>query len=301
MIKFFITLLLPMSIIAQGSLTENVSFDSATSYSGGVNTFRSDVDNNNATIVGNAREGTGAVRFTKDAGGSRSEIVINGNNRYYQWDQDYWVGYSMKVVEQVSGFGIVSQHHARPSGGVGSAGNNAFSITTVDADTFRFYTSTDPAQVNDNPGSTAALGNSPVGTQVTIQNDSQYVLGEWNDIVLNFRLSENNTGYYRIWHNGFLIYEIVNSPTAYLFDADGTLKDREDYQKLGIYYGSAGTGIVDFDAFRVWKGAGGTYEDVSPLGLSLPTIISQNNNRYRMRIGTNVFPFFYLGSIKIYN
>ena len=244
-----------------GQLLVDEGFEGGNASFGLNGTFKE--ENSDATIVvGNAREGNNAVRFTGAAGGSRSEVAIREGTptRYYDWGAEYWQGIAVKVVSPVGGYGIALQHHAIPSGNpdkwVNSAGSNSFTLTT-DSTHLTFWTATDPNDVNENPGNTSALGDQ-VGHRVP------YIQNQWIDIVSHFRLASDNTGFYEIWVDGVKIVDIHNNPTIYLYDTGGEIKFPYDYSKIGIYYGSGfAEGEVHYDSFRILKGEG-SYESVSP-------------------------------------
>ena len=52
------------------------------------------------------------------------------------------------------------------------------------------------------------------------------VIGQWNDILVNVRWSEDNTGYFKLWANGNLIYDWQDKTKS---------KGTKTYFKFGIY------------------------------------------------------------------
>jgi hypothetical protein len=244
----------------QGNLLIDSGFESISEWD--INgPWRADVDNNDATIVGNAREGNGALRLTGNAGGNRSEIVLRGlPETGLKWYTEYWVGFSIKVVEVVGGYRIVKQFHAYPENFDFSttAAANAFTMRTIDNNTLALLTSTNSDLTFECPTSPAAIGG-----QVSYTAD--FVLGEWTDIVLHFYLDTDSDGYFEAWVNGNKIIDIQNNPTIYRYDSGCAPKEPVDYPKIGAYYGTGNaSGEIHYDSYRIWQGPGGSYEMVSP-------------------------------------
>lgn len=234
--------------------------------------WRVNIPGNGSTVelVGNAREGSTCLKMVINPDNIRNEIV---KQSLFAWGEDYWVGYSIKVVQPVSGYNIITQHRPFPSG------PNSFTMRTLDNSTIRMYTSTNDAIKNDVPGNAGTWGGVP--------QDLNYNIGEWIDIVMNFKLDPDN-GYYKVWANGNLIIDINGGTTVYLKDLDGNLKDPLDYAKIGLYYGDDRTsGEIHFDSYKVWEGTGGTYEDVSPGSEppNIPTITLSERNAFPSAVG----------------
>lgn len=212
----------------------------------------------NANIIGNAREGSNAIQFLPEPNDVRSEIITRSSDGFFDWYQEYWLGFSIKVVSEVTGYRIAMQHHAVPSGNAwnNSAGQNGFSIRTTGGN-LDFMTSTDTDfTFRKNPPSGA------IDSQVS--HIEPYVLNQWHDVVMHFKYSENNDGYIEIWMDGTKIVDIQNNSTVYFYDVDGDPKFPRDYLKLGLYHGPNDGGEIHYDAVRILEGSGGSYEDVAP-------------------------------------
>ena len=244
-----------------GEMIVDEGFESGSSAWGSSGTFRA--EKNDASIVGNAREGDKAVRFTAAAGGERSEFAIrrgDNSNYYYEWGVEYWHAVSIKVVRPVGGYRIALQHHAipedNPNRWTNSAGSNSFTLTMTESH-LTFWTSTNSEAVTKSPGSSSALGQQ-------VGHSAPYNKNEWIDIVSHFRLAADNTGFYEIWMNGQKIVDIHNNPTVYIYDNGGGEKYPYDYSKIGIYYGNKNkVGEVHYDSFKILRGSG-SYDMMIP-------------------------------------
>lgn len=216
--------------------------------------WRDDLPNNNTSYVyvGGAREGSRAIRMRYN-GAERNELVHQTRR---DWGTEYWIGYSIRVDERVNGYEIITQH--RPE----EEGQNSFSISTPASNKLRILTATDVTKTFVDPESPCAICGL-VATDVTI------VPGEWNDIVINIISATDTSGKVIVWVNGVQVVNITGQPTVYAIANGGASKTATFYEKIGLYYGPLGsTGDIYFDAYKVWEGPGGSYESVSPLGLS---------------------------------
>ncbi|WP_027064592.1 heparin lyase I family protein [Maribacter sp. Hel_I_7] len=267
--KYILFLLFPFLIAAQGSIILDSPFDSSSELgSNGSTDWRNDIGTFDSGIItdGTARQGIGYVRLTNDLGGIRSEITRqyndapNAANGFYDWYTEYWIGYSIRVVEPVSGYAILTQFRPHTHNYTNTSGTNPYTLRNLSGNKFGFLWNTNASAKNTTFPSGAISG--------SIVYEYPYELGEWYDIVINFKLDPDN-GFVRIWCNGDVVLNHVGT-TTYNKAHDGSQKDPAGYVKLGLYYGpSNSTGEAHYDTFKVWKGSGGEYEDVSPLGLSI--------------------------------
>lgn len=221
------------------------------------------------------REGGKSVRFIHlskeidpDMGtNERSEFVIKGDQGRYDWGTEYWEGFSMRVIRPNGNFGIVFQHHATPHDWTANGGGNSFTIKT-NGEKFEVYTQTNPAMVNALNPKSATFGAKMVSTP--------YVLDRWYDFVIHFKLATDNTGIMQVWIKDTVtgvktqLVNVTAGVTVYKYDGSNVPKTPINYQKIGLYYGKDGgfdvAGEVLYDAFRIWEGAGGSYESVAPRG-----------------------------------
>ncbi len=250
------------------------------------------------TISSTSREGNNSVRFTgnpnyqKDANGNiivdskgvkllqkRNELQPRGEKLVYKWNEEYWLGFSIMVKEEVKGYAIVFQHHGSPSEKkrCGAAPNH-FTIKTK-GDKFNLWTSTKEEEAYKiHPGGAVQSVN-----ERTIVS---YKLGEWHDFVMHFKYAYDDTGYIKVWmdNNPKPVID-ETGVTGYLIDECGNDK-KYAYQKLGIYHGPyLNSGEVLYDAFKIGKGATVTYEDVAPRGATLAV-----ENNVFVDSGIQIFP-----------
>jgi hypothetical protein len=83
--------------------------------------------------------------------------------------------------------------------------------------------------------------------------------------------------------NGVTVYwydsgKSASSSKAEGVDRSGLPKTPVNFQKIGLYYGAGSAdrgGEVLYDAFRIWKGPGGSYDAVAPRGGVIPQGLSR--------------------------
>jgi hypothetical protein len=218
----------------------------------------------NASSSSISREGGKSVRFVPVAGGMRSEFVIRDGSGNYTWGKEYWVGYSLLVIQPVKGFGIISDQHSTPHSVNGVADWNVKSgecsfLLKIKGSDFEIHTATDPSKVFVTPTGSALSGTKSV--------TRPFVTNTWYDFVLHFNLATNSTGIMEVWMNGEKLVDVQSGPTVYAYDTSGQPKTPVSNQKIGMYYGAGSAalgGEILYDAFRIWKGPGGSYQSVAP-------------------------------------
>ncbi|WP_158259155.1 heparin lyase I family protein [Flagellimonas meridianipacifica] len=207
------------------------------------------------------------ARFSKQAiwlgdfnnGSTRNEIKAN---RLLDWGE-HWIGFSMKVTEALpSARTYIQFRNTRKSGGVGKGVINPVTLRQRNRPgQMYFQTSTNESNV-DKIYETGAS----TGTQSTVFD---YELDEYIDFVIHWVLDPED-GYLEIWVNGEKIVDERGTTTYRYAHVDGEPYDGDVGVQMGLYWGKNNSpqGNAFYDEFKVWKGAGGTYEDVSPGGLS---------------------------------
>ena len=95
-----------------------------------------------------------------------------------------------------------------------------------------------------------------------------FAVGEWQDYVVNFRLSTRGDGFYQIWKNGKQIYSKYGLTNVNSFDSCGNPipdgKWKHNGAHIGIYApGNAAYRRIFYDEVRVARGADG-YDLVAP-------------------------------------
>jgi hypothetical protein len=213
-----------------------------------------------------SREGARSVGFRPVADQVRSEFTIRNGLGAYEWGVEYWMGYSLLVVRPTGGFGIISDQHTTPHSVDGKtdwrtpSGECTFLIK-IKGDQLEIHTATDPAKVLVTPARSATSGTKSVSRP--------FVTNQWYDFVLHFRLATDATGIMEVWLNGEKVVDVSGGPTVYANDTSGRPKTPGSFQKIGMYYGAgnaADGGEILYDAFRIWKGPGGSYTAVAPGG-----------------------------------
>ncbi|GEM_PF-6669655 len=263
----------------------------------------------NAVSSSDGREGNKSVRFLPVGDEKRSEFTIRNGEGTFGWGDEFWVGFSIKLIQHPTGFKIISQHHSTPhllpdgSGNADwscSAGPNSFIVLAKD-NNFLIRTSTNPNNVNTVP----PIGSASWGL---LEVSKPYQLNQWYDFVLHYKYTLNNTGFIEIWLDGNKIVDKHNTPTVYKFDLCGEPRVPRQYQKIGMYYGTGNQGgEILYDAFRIGN-ENSNYEEVAPGGETLTTSEFQNVN---IRIYPNPIKdrkihiqlpeIIFINSIKIYN
>jgi len=239
-----------------------------------------------------SREGSNSVHFLPVVDGKRSELTILDGAGNYAWGTEYWVGFSVQVIKPNLGFGIICQHHSTPGsngGGVDwdhSSGENSFTILTKNGN-LDIRTATIPDNVNGVTIGTRTNAQTGAATWGTASTSIPYVTNRWYDFVLHFRLAPDTNGIMEVWVKDTVtgvtnkLFNVTNGVTVYRYDSgksassstagdsnrSGLPKTPVNFQKIGLYYGTGSAvrgGEVLYDAFRIWKGPGGSYSTVAP-------------------------------------
>ncbi|MEE9327091.1 MAG: heparin lyase I family protein [Cocleimonas sp.] len=218
----------------------------------------------NVVSSNNAREGNKSVHFLAVSNQKRSELVLRKNKGTYQWGKEYWVGFSINVLDAPDGYNIISQHHSAPhlkEDGSGSdwscgSGGNSFTLLAKNGN-FDIRTSTNPSYATKLHSS----GNALWGSQ---RVSKPYQLNQWHDFVLHFKYATGNTGFMEVWLDGEKVVNKHNTTSVYLYDECDKPKNPKQYQKIGSYYGNDNkAGEILYDAFRIGNSQA-NYSDVAP-------------------------------------
>ena len=179
--------------------------------------------------------------------------------------KEYWVGFSINVLDAPDGYNVISQHHAvphlLPNGKADwscTSGPNSFTIRANNGK-FDFRTTTFAKNVAVTP----PIGSATWGTQVI---SKPYQLKKWHDVVLHFNYATDNSGFIEIWFDGKKVVNMHNTPTVYKKDLCGKPRAPYQYQKIGTYYGHGNkAGDILYDSFRIGN-KNASYADVAPRG-----------------------------------
>lgn len=232
-----------------------------------------------------AREGQFSAKadiaFANANGRERVEgfyAYVNGEPTRVNFEEEYRSGYAFLIQELLSGFMILSQLHAVPQNQDFnfSASSNGYTLTVEQVGNqtlLTIWVASDPSKVNNNdPGANSDL----VPYTVPIN------LNEWNDFVVHHKFSTDNDGFFIATLNDVEVVRIENQPVGYLQGENGP-NEPYYYMKRGVYTGTDpnATGIVLYDAERLWRGVGSTHQDVAPRGPRIPVNNPINPNEYR--------------------
>jgi len=261
--------LFPSVIFGQGSIIWDTDFNSIQwSVDGsGRNGDPQLWETNGATanLVGNAREGTGAVELPMESDNERNEMNVDALF-FDAWNEEFWIGFSFKIVEPLPSSRLFMQIRCKAID-PDSPTVNPIGFRQESPGKWYIQTATDP-----NYYDVAPVPFGGAGSYTESSNLIDYVQGEWNDVVIYWKpnsVGNSSDGDVKIWVNGEVIVDKSNTTTVYRRSVDGVIIDDFFAPKIGPYAGTLDrVGVYHYDAYKVWKGAGGTYEDVSPLGLS---------------------------------
>lgn len=271
-ILYILLLLFAPFIYGQGEIVWDTDFDSVQwSVDGNTNLNIWELNDYTAFVVGSPREGTGAVQLKMASTYKRNEIFASTVIEPY-FGREFWVGFSFKVVTPVPNSRIFMQF--RQIGGPINKSINAIAFRMTGTGQWEIGHATDEAWY-DYQFSIPEWGGAGTGHEHT--SGLSYTLNQWHDIVLYMKINSygnNQDGTLKIWHDGDLIVNKVNTTVHYIKTLDintgdtGEILDKMT-PTIGPYCGSlTRVGEIHYDTYKVWYGAGGTYEDVSPLGLS---------------------------------
>ena len=206
-----------------------------------------------------ARTGNQAIRLGSFNGHKkRNEVTVD---RLLGWEE-HWIGFSMKIEEETQSARTYMQfRNLRASGGVGEGVINPVTLRQGSSGQLYFQTSTIAQNVNKIYTTGASTG--------TKRHNLNYVPGAYNDFVIHWILDPED-GLLEIWHNGVKIIDVRGTTTYRYAHIDGEPYDGDIVPTMGVYWSenNAPQGEAKYDSYKVWKGPGGSYENVSPGGLS---------------------------------
>jgi hypothetical protein len=167
----------------------------------------------------------------------RTEAMIRGSKAKMEYEQDYWIGFSVYLPQgwNVPGkLEILAQIHRS-----NRSGQPAFALYS-------------------GSGEWKAVTNWSGGRETWMLNSVYEDVGRWTDFVIHYKPSDRSTGILEVWKDGALVVQ-HNGPN--------TVRDKQGpYLKLGLYKGtySAPPKSVYHDELRVASGPYAGYSDVAP-------------------------------------
>ena len=214
----------------------------------------------------------------------RAELVTKlsngGGNFKFRWDgPEYWIGFSFLFKEWAAQAHTFYQIHApnEPSGDDCDYAGNAFSIW-VDNKISSGAENRLSVRVIENGGVSAGKG---AASNNTVVHSYPFPMNEWQDYVVNFKLSTNGQGFWKIWKNGDLIYSKSGLTNVNHRDSCGNSIPNDKRQHNGAHVGIYSSGIafyrrIFYDEVRIAEGSDG-YDLVSPGESAEPPVESIPN------------------------
>ncbi len=233
------------------------------------------------------RHGKYAAYLTNKGSERRCELASREAG-HFEWGKEYWVGFSFNIpyVEK-NALNVYHQHHSALS----KTGLEENCQYTGNGFTIRRRGKTDKSEmvVSIRPAKSLNVGGGNAASGTEDVYSWPLKLNKWEDFVLNFRYSDKNDGFFKIWHNGKLIVDQSGGSNVTLrdsvYDLDhprqrstgkcGNLIKRKYTQTAGIYAGYEFGGAVYYDEYRVGD-ANSSYEEVAPAsGRSVSNFVSK--------------------------
>lgn len=215
------------------------------------------------------------LEILDDSGGStnRAELMTltsSGGRVKFTWDgPEYWVGFSFYFKEEVAHAYTFFQLHApnEPKGDPCDYAGNTFSVWGDGASSNNGYSKDIVVRVIEDGGVSDGKG---AGSNNKVVYRYPFTLNEWQDYVVNFKLSTRGDGFYKIWKNGELIYSKSGLTNVNHLDSCGNPipEDKRSHNgaHVGVYApGVAGYRRIFYDEVRIAKGSN-AYDLVAPGG-----------------------------------
>jgi hypothetical protein len=203
---------------------------------------------------------------------SRAELISQMPDRKgrlrFAWDgPEYWIGFSFLFKEATASTSTYFQVHApnEPKGDPCDFSGNTFTVGGEGARSNDGLTRHIIVRVIEDGGISSGKGS---GSNNRIVHKYPFPLDEWQDYVVNFRLSTRGEGFYRVWKNGRAIYGRFGLTNVNYRDSCGNLIPENQRKHNGVHIGIYGSGVrgfrrIYYDEVRVARGSNG-YDLVSP-------------------------------------
>lgn len=205
-------------------------------------------------------------------GNPRAELISalpgNGGSIHFKWDgPEYWIGFSFLFKEWESSAYTFFQLHApnEPKGTSCDFAGNTFSVWGSGADSNGGVSDKIVVRVIEDGGISRGKGAASNNKAV---HSYPFPIGEWQDYVVNFKLSTRGKGFYKIWKDGKAIYSKTGLTNVNYRDSCGNLipegERRHNGTHIGIYAPKTkGYRRIFYDEVRVAVGSDG-YSLVAP-------------------------------------
>jgi hypothetical protein len=196
---------------------------------------------------------------------SRAELITqmpSGGTMNFKWDgPEYWLGFSFLFKEPTASTSTFFQIHApnEPKGDACDFAGNAFTIGGSGADSNDGITKEIIIRVIEDGGVSAGKGS---GSNNKVVYRYPFPIDEWQDYVVNFKLSTRGDGFYKVWKNGKAVYSKSGITNVNYRDSCGNwIPEKQRMHNgghIGIYAsGTLGFRRVFYDEVRIAEGSDG--------------------------------------------
>jgi hypothetical protein len=197
----------------------------------------------------------------------RSQLS-KGGRVDFKWDgPEYWVGFSFLFREPVASTSTFFQIHApnEPKGSSCDFAGNTFTVGGEGAKSNGGLTKDVIVRVIENGGRSSGKGS---GSNNKVVYKYPFPLDEWQDYVVNFKLSTRGQGFYKVWKNDELVYSKSGLTNVNHRDSCGKEIPKSQRSHNGAHIGIYGPGVrgyrrIYYDEVRVAEGAD-AYKLVAP-------------------------------------
>lgn len=197
-----------------------------------------------------------------------SAVAGSGGSVSFEWDgPEYWIGFSFLFKEWESSAYTFFQLHApnEPKGDACDFAGNTFSVWGSGSDTNGGVSDKIVVRVIEDGGISKGKG---AGSNNTAVHSYPFPIGEWQDYVVNFKLSTKGQGFYKIWKDGQVIYTQSGLTNVNHLDSCGNAIPENQRKHNGAHIGVYAPKIrgfrrIFYDEVRVATGSDG-YAIVAP-------------------------------------
>lgn len=199
----------------------------------------------------------------------RTELSLSrpeaGNLRNLEYGQEYWVGFAIYIPDgwipdtEKNRDGIM-QFHGVPDTDLGEAYRNPTMSISIQQDAFFFQSIWSAERVNKEEGGKQRTDGA-FGLQV-----AKYKTGQWNEIVLHFKVSYTGDGFSEVWINNNKVFSRQNVGNAFN-DKIGPYIKIGNYKSLwGIDHVTNGitSRVYWMDEIRIGDKDGASFDTVAP-------------------------------------
>jgi len=197
-----------------------------------------------------------------------SALADGSGSIHFLWDgPEYWIGFSFLFKEWESSAYTFFQLHApnEPKGDPCDFAGNTFSVWGSGADSNGGVSDKIVVRIIEDGGVSRGKG---AGSNNKVVHSYPFPIDEWQDYVVNFKLSTRGEGFYKIWKNGKAIYAKTGLTNVNHRDSCGNPipegERRHNGAHIGVYAPKTkGYRRIFYDEVKVAVGSDG-YSLVAP-------------------------------------